>query len=96
MPDDTRTIITETENTTAEEAQIVPNENWLIKNNLLCSCGQNKRGTKIELKNVGPVPRIVHTGTKLAKLEKETAISQVFAIRQSEDNNGIHGRNKPH
>jgi len=60
MPGDTRTIITEAENTPREKAHIVPNENWLIRNRLLCSRGQNEECTKLELKNVGPVPRIVY------------------------------------
>jgi len=69
MPGNTRTIITETENIPTERAHVVPIENWLIKNHLLCSCGQNKESTKIELKNVGPTPRIVYKGTTIAKTE---------------------------
>jgi len=64
---------------------VVPNESWLIRNHLLCSYGQNRESPEIELKNVGPTSRIVYKGTTIAKIEKETASSQVFSVRQSSD-----------
>jgi len=85
MPGDRRTILTETENTLVKQAHIVPNENWLIKNQLLCSCRQYEGCTEIEIKNVGPVPMIVYKATTIAKIKKEPTISQVFSIRQSDD-----------